>query len=192
MWHRRGAGTHLSCNNHGRKVRRLVIKEANMIEREIRNYWPGRCFGCSQINEHGLKLRFWKTENGCYTRCAVPDHLCGIEGVVHGGILTLILEEVAQWTIISHFAKFGMTREISVRYLRPVPTNVEIIAEAQIAGKTDKDISFSSRITDANGRVLTESISSWIFAPPSAIAKATSVAESTLQHFLARYSEDLS
>ena len=126
-----------------------------MSEQEIPNYWPGGCFGCSQINEHGLKLPFWKTEKGCYTRCAMPHHLCGIDGVVHGGILTLILEEVAQWTIISHFAKFGMTRDISVRYLKPVPTNMEILVEAQITSQNERDISFRSTITDPNGQLLT-------------------------------------
>ena len=114
-----------------------------MKEREIPNYWTGNCFGGSRKNLHGLNLRFWLTEKGCYTKCAIPDHLCGIDGVVHGGIINLVLEEVAQWTIISHFAKFGMTREISVRYLKPVPTNMEILVEAQITRQSEKDINSS-------------------------------------------------
>jgi acyl-coenzyme A thioesterase PaaI-like protein len=64
--------------------------------------------------------------------------LCGIDGVVHGGIITLVLEEVAQWTIISHFGKFGMTREVSVRYLQPVSTNMEILVEAEIVNQKEK------------------------------------------------------
>jgi acyl-CoA thioesterase FadM len=155
--------------------------------REIPNYWLGNCFGCSRKNTQGLHLRFWLTEKGCYTRCSIPDHLCGIDGVVHGGIITLLLEEVAQWTIIGHFGKFGMTREISVRYLKPVPTNTEILVEAQITNQSDKNILFRSTVYNSEDILLTESESNWIFASPAAISRATAVDESMLQEFLAKY-----
>ncbi len=160
-----------------------------MSEREIPNYWTGNCFGCSRKNTQGLNLRFWLTKKGCYTRCVIPDHLCGIDGVVHGGIITLVLEEVAQWAIISHFRKFGMTREISVRYLKPVPTNMKILVEAEIVNQNEKYILFRCTVHDSEGLLLTESESDWIFASPSTIAKATAVDESMLHEFLSKYSK---
>ena len=166
--------------------KRVVI---NLNAREIPNYWTGKCFGCSRTNTHGLQLRFWLTEKGCYTRCSIPDHLCGIDGVVHGGIITLLLEEVAQWTIISHFGKFGMTREISVRYLKPVPTNTGILVEAQITNQSEKNILFRSTVHNSEGILLTESESNWMFASPAAISRATAVDESMLREFLAKYSQ---
>jgi|MudIll2142460700_1097286.scaffolds.fasta_scaffold66754_2 uncharacterized protein (TIGR00369 family) len=161
----------------------------NLNEHEIPNYWTGNCFGCSRKNTQGLNLRFWLTEKGCYTRCSIPDHLCGIDGVVHGGILTLLLEEVAQWTIISHFGKFGLTREISVRYLKPVPTNTEILVEAQITHQSEKNILFRSTVHSSEGKLLTESESNWMFASPAAISRATAFDESRLQEFLTKYSK---
>ena len=161
----------------------------NLNEHEIPNYWTGNCFGCSRKNTQGLNLRFWLTEKGCYTRCSIPDHLCGIDGVVHGGILTLLLEEVAQWTIISHFGKFGLTREISVRYLKPVPTNTEILVEAQITHQSEKNILFRSTVHNSEGILLTESESNWAFASPAALAKVGAVDEHMIQEFLAKYSK---
>jgi len=156
---------------------------------EIPNYWFGNCFGCSRKNTRGLNLRFWLKDGGCYTRCTIPDYLCGIDGVVHGGIITLLLEEVAQWTIISHFGKFGMTREISARYLKPVPTNTEILVEAQISNQSEKNILFCSTVHNSEGILLTESESNWMFASPGAISRATAVDESMLREFLAKYSQ---
>jgi len=161
----------------------------NLNEHEIPNFWTGNCFGCSRKNTQGLNLRFWLTEKGCYTRCAIPDHLCGIDGLVHGGIITLLLEEVAQWTIISHLGRFGVTREISVRYLKPVPTNKEILVEAQIIKKDDKSIVFNSTLHNSEGILLVESESNWTIVSPSAIAKASAVDESMLREFLAKYSK---
>ena len=33
-----------------------------------------------------------------------------LTGLVHDGIITLLLEEVTQWTVIRHLGRFGMTR----------------------------------------------------------------------------------
>jgi acyl-CoA thioesterase FadM len=109
--------------------------------------------------------------------------------LVHGGIITLLLEEVAQWTIISHLGRFGVTREISVRYLKPVPINKEIFVEAQIIKKDDKSIVFNSTLHNSEGILLVESESNWTFVSPSAIAKASAVDESMLREFLAKYSK---
>ncbi|MDD1778388.1 MAG: PaaI family thioesterase [Candidatus Helarchaeota archaeon] len=161
----------------------------NLNEHEIPNYWTGNCFGCSRKNTQGLNLHFWSTEKGCYTKCAIPEHLCGIDGLVHGGIITLLLEEVAQWTIISHLGMFGVTREISVRYLKPVPTKTEILVEAQITNQGEKNIVFRSIVNNSEGILLVESESNWIFVSPSAIAKVTAVDELMLREFLAKYTK---
>jgi uncharacterized protein (TIGR00369 family) len=115
--------------------------------------------------------------------------LCGIDGLVHGGIITLLLEEVAQWTIISHLGRFRMTREISVRYLKPVPTNTEILVEAQIINQGEKNIVFRSNVHNSEGIFMVESESNWIFVSPSAIAKVTAVDELMLREFLAKYTK---
>lgn len=163
-----------------------VIK---LNEDEIPNYWTGNCFGCSRKNPQGLNLRFWLTEKGCYTRCAIPDHLCGIDGLVHGGIITLLLEEVAQWAIISHLGRFGMTHEILVRYLKPVPTNTDILVKAQIINKDEKNIVFNSTLHNSEGILLVESESNWTFVSPSTVAKASAVDELMLREFLAKYTK---
>jgi acyl-CoA thioesterase FadM len=82
-----------------------------------------------------------------------------------------------------------MTREISVRYLKPVPTNTEILVEAQITNQSEKNILFRSTVHDSQGILLTESESNWIFASPAAISRATAVDESMLRLFLAKYTK---
>lgn len=157
------------------------------MEREIPNYWPGNCLGCSLTNPHGLHLRFWLSVRGCATRCAIPAHLCGIDGLVHGGILTLLLEEVAQWNIIRRLARFGITREVSVRYLKPVPVMSEITAEAEFVERGERNVVIRSTIRDAQDVVLVEGKSDWLLAGSSTVAKLSAVRENDLQQFLARY-----
>ncbi len=158
-----------------------------MSEREVPNYWPGRCFGCSTTNPHGLHLRFWYSEHGCFTKCIIPDYLCGIDGIVHGGILALLLDEVAQWTNIARLGRFGMTRNISIRYLKAVSTNTEITVESQIISRDDRNAVQQSTIHTADGTLVAESRSEWLLPKPSVIARVTSADEATLDQFLAKY-----
>ena len=158
-----------------------------MKDREIPNYWAGQCFGCSTVNSYSLRLRFFLSEKGCYTECSIPDYLCGIDGVAHGGMIALLLDEVSQWTIIARTRKMGLTREISVRYLKPVPTNTEIVAEARIETQDEKDTLLRSTIHSKDNELLAEGESRWMMANPSIIAKISKVDESRIREFLAKY-----
>jgi hypothetical protein len=157
-------------------------------EREVPNYWTGRCFGCSTTNPHGLHLRFWYSEQGCFTRCTIPDYLCGLEGIVHGGILALLLDEVAEWTVIARLGRFGITRNISIWYWKLVRTNTEIIVESQIINQDERNAVQRSTIRSADGTLMAESRSEWLLPKLSTIASMASVDEATLQQFLAKYS----
>ena len=159
-----------------------------MNDQEIPNYWTGQCFGCSKTNKHSLRLRFWLSEQGCYTRYTIPDYLCGIDGLAHGGIIAFLLDEVAQWTMIGRLGRMGVTREITVRYLKPVPTNTEIFIEGQILNQNNKNVVLHSTLRSKEDVLLAEGESNFLLVSLSTIAKISNVDELTLQDFLARYS----
>ena len=158
-----------------------------MNEREIINYWKGRCFGCSTTNERGLKLRFWFSEQGCFTKCTIPDYLCGIGGLAHGGIIYLLMDEVCEWTIISRLGRFGVTLEMTVRYLNPTEVNTEIVVEGQIVSHDDRNGVLRATVHSLDGKLLAESQSKWMFPRLSTLAKIGNVEESMLREFLANY-----
>ena len=160
---------------------------APMNGKEVPNHWGGKCFGCSKTNTHSLRLRFWLSDQGCYTRCAIPDFLCGFDGLVHGGIIAFLLDEVAQWTMISRIGRVGLTREITVRYFKPVPTNTEIVVEGKITHQKGKNVILNSTICSDDHTLLAASESSWFLANLAIIAEVSGVDESTLQAFLSNY-----
>lgn len=155
-----------------------------MRQREVPNYWPGKCFGCSPRNHQGLQLRFWLSENGCFTRCSVPSHLCGFDGLVHGGIISTLLDEVGAWTIIARLQRFGITRGITVRFLRPVPTEVELLVEGEIISHDDRSAVLHSTVNLGDGELLAEADANWMLPSLSTIARLSGVKESELQRIL--------
>ena len=156
-----------------------------MSHHEVKGIWPGPCFGCSPANPHGLRLRFTHTEKGCQTRFTAPEELCGFTGMVHGGIIATLLDEVSAWAMIAYLGRLGATREMTTRYLKPVPTGVELIVTGTVAEDDAKGALIRARISNGDGVVLAEGESSWAFMKLSRIAALAKVDEGTFAQFLA-------
>jgi len=83
-----------------------------------------------------------------------------------------------------------MTRNISIRYLKPMKTNTEITVESQIISQDQRNAVQQSTIHSADGTLVAEGRSEWLLPKVSMIASVTSVDEATLQQFLAKYSRE--
>ncbi len=154
---------------------------------EITNRWPGLCFGCSPANPRGLRLRFWRSEQGCFTRYAIPEHLCGFDKVAHGGIIATLLDEVSAWTVIACLGRLGVTREISIRYLRPVPTGIELKVAGQVISHDGRSAIVRASVAPAGApahEVLAESTSTWALPKLSSIARMAGLDEPALREYL--------
>ncbi len=95
------------------------------------------CFGCSELNPIGLKLKFTMDGDTCISSfTAGPQHQ-GWKGFIHGGILTSLLDEVmAQWLWFHDIP--AMTAEITTRFSKAVPINVPLRLESRKTGGRGK------------------------------------------------------
>ncbi len=125
----------------------------------------GRCFGCGQDNDSGLRLRFRRTGEGSVAaEYSVPDHFRGAEGVVHGGIQATLLDEVmglAVHTMLAGTDHKIVTAELNVRYRKATPTEVPLAIRASLTRVEGTNLFLSAAITDASGEVLTEADGRW-------------------------------
>ncbi|MHA2295591.1 MAG: PaaI family thioesterase [Candidatus Hodarchaeales archaeon] len=142
------------------------------------------CFGCSQTNENGLHLRIWVSEEGCYTRCVIPGHFSGFKGVIHGGIIATLLDEVAAWTIMTQFFQMGLTLEVRVKYLKPVPTDTEIVVKGAITKRDGKKVKVHSAIYSLEGNILSECESKWLLPNNATLAKVIGVEETVVERIM--------
>jgi len=107
------------------------------------------CFVCGVENEHGLKVNFYNQEPGVImAKCLICDKHQGYPGIVHGGVIAAILDEVAGRSFMEGDPrKFMVTAKLSVRYRRPVPVGQPLIA----IGRAIED---NGRIAKATGQLL--------------------------------------
>jgi acyl-coenzyme A thioesterase PaaI-like protein len=82
-----------------------------------------KCFVCGLENPFGLHLRFYESAPGEVTvNYTVPEHFQGYPGVVHGGIVAAMLDEVCGRAHMGgDQPRFMYTARLEVRYRQNVP-----------------------------------------------------------------------
>ncbi len=96
---------------------------------------PGfHCFGCSEHNLHGLKMKFFETETGVESYWKTDSKFEGYFNVLHGGIQATMLDEIASWVINMKLDTAGVTAKMEVEFLKPVsiPDNNVITLRASV------------------------------------------------------------
>ncbi|MCP4746851.1 MAG: PaaI family thioesterase [Desulfobacteraceae bacterium] len=92
----------------------------------------GTSFGCGSNNPYGLQMTYYTDGQDVYSRLSVKEHLCGWNNIVHGGIVTAILDEVQFWAVFYSTCKVPLTKDISISLAHPVPGGCEVVAHGRL------------------------------------------------------------
>jgi acyl-coenzyme A thioesterase PaaI-like protein len=95
------------------------------------------CFVCGLENPVGLRLRIYRTEPGVIeTTYTAPEHFQGYPGVLHGGIVASLLDEISGRAHMGDPSapRFMFTGKIEIKYRKNVPIGEPL----RIVGKAGK------------------------------------------------------
>ena len=118
------------------------------------------CFGCGEENPIGAKLNFYRiSENSLRSSFIVPKTWGGWGNIVHGGLQTVLMDEVAGWTIITILDEACLTINVELQFLKPlyVEEEVEIVGTID-DNSSEKDIFVKSYIKNNNGEICTQGL----------------------------------
>lgn len=92
------------------------------------------CFVCGRKNPRGLYVTFYDNgRNEVQATHTISEDYQGYPGVVHGGIVAALLDEVvARVSMIGDPHHFMMSVKLEVKYRHPVPTETELTAVGRI------------------------------------------------------------
>ena len=115
------------------------------------------CFGCGADNAAGLRLAFETGPDGrVRSACAIPDRFQGYQGVVHGGILATLLDEVMAHAVLQTGQGNAATAQLEIRYRQPARIGETLLLEAAVSRASGRRIHVEGRICGEDGAVRAE------------------------------------
>ena len=116
------------------------------------------CFVCGVVNFNGLQIKFYEDQPGAvHATVKVPEHFQGYPGIVHGGVIAAMLDEVAGRCVIgTDPPRWMVTARLSIRYRRPVPVETPLSLFGTLKEETGLLVKATGEIRDEAGAVLAE------------------------------------
>lgn len=81
------------------------------------------CFACDPNNQEGLQMSFYEDGEYILTEWEPKSYFQGYRNVLHGGIQSTLMDEIASWTVYVKAKKAGVTASMNVRFKKPVYVN---------------------------------------------------------------------
>ena len=113
------------------------------------------CFGCGRNNPCGLKLNFeW---DGRQVRAEFTPNKFhqGWAGIIHGGIITTILDEAMGYVAYYEGVK-GVTATMQTKFKRPLLIDEPVIVTASLTKNARRFVETEAKITLMDGTLVAE------------------------------------
>jgi len=127
------------------------------------------CFICGVQNPVGLHMSIYNDpdHNCIYSIVTLPDHYQGYPGVVHGGIVATMLDEISGRATImdGNDENLMVTVKLEVKYRRPTPTNIPLTVIGRVVSRTETRAKVEGEIQLPDGTV-TASCEGLLARPP--------------------------
>lgn len=132
------------------------------------------CFVCGVSNPVGLKLRFFETGPGEITaEYTAPEHFQGYPGVVHGGIVAAMLDEVAGRVHMGGDpTRFMYTARLDIRYRKNVPVGKPLRLMGKAGRVKRRSATATSQIFGPDGDLLAEAEALLVDVPEEVLQTA--------------------
>jgi len=129
---------------------------------------PGyrNCFVCGKENPFGLKITFFKDKNKVKAEFIPESKHQGFQGIVHGGVLFSILDEIMGRTALITKRVMTLTVEIDIKYRKKALVGKKIIFTAQMTKDLGRMIEAQGQACKEDGTLLAEARGRFIVLSP--------------------------
>lgn len=113
------------------------------------------CFVCGKDNPVGLQLPYYYDGEMARAELVIGDRYAGYPGIVHGGIVTALLDEIME-KAIEGLKIWAVTANLNVSFRQPTPTNEVLQLTGWITKPGSRVFRTAAKITLVDGKILAE------------------------------------
>jgi uncharacterized protein (TIGR00369 family) len=125
-----------------------------------------QCFGCSPYNDFGLQLEFWDDGDELVSYWTPRPVLQSYPKVVHGGIQSTLMDEIAGWVVYVKCGTVGLTAEMKVRFRQPLYIDQgDITIRARLLEQNKRMATINARLINASGKICAEAEIRYFLVP---------------------------
>jgi uncharacterized protein (TIGR00369 family) len=127
------------------------------------------CFVCGLENPIGLKMAFYEDEEGRVVgKFTTGSQHQGYPGVVHGGIVTALLDETLGRVAIAA-GRWMVTARLAIRFRRPIPVGEALTVVGEVVSWDRRTLEARGEIRLADGQVGAEATGTFVEIPPEKV-----------------------
>ena len=114
------------------------------------------CFVCGMKNPFGFQVKPEIIGGGASVRieCTPAEHLQGWANILHGGILSTLLDEAITYVGIGTFDQPAVTAQLEVRFRNPAPTAVKLFVCAERIKVSKRLVEAKAEVTLSDGTLI--------------------------------------
>ena len=129
-----------------------------------------KCICCSPDNPIGLHLQFWEEGDEVLTKWSPSENYQGWVDTLHGGVIAMLMDEVAGWVVNRKLQTAGMTTRLDVKYRQPVMTTEPLITiKGHINAQRRNIVTIHLTLENAKGEICDEADATYFtFGPERA------------------------
>lgn len=107
-------------------------------------------------NPFGLQVKPEIRDDGAsvHIECTPAEHLQGWANILHGGILSTLLDEAITHVGIGTFDQPAVTAQLQVRFRNPAPTAVKLHVSAKRIKASKRLVEATAQITLSDGTLI--------------------------------------
>jgi acyl-coenzyme A thioesterase PaaI-like protein len=147
--------------------------------------YDNRCFACGPANAAGLKMRFYAGTESVVSWVTVPEHLRGWSTLVHGGVISTILDEIMSWTAIHLIKSVILTKSMTVEFKKPIHVEQKLKAVGKIAAISgDREVKLEGFLFNSEGLLCACAAGVFALLKPKVALKLGVVDKAELEQFV--------
>ncbi len=129
-------------------------------------------------------MKLFSDGQSVMSRITLPEHFTGWGRVVHGGILSTILDEIMGWSGIYLLKQFTLTQNMNIEFIKAAFVGDTLEAVGRIVSRDGKrQAQIEGVITNSSGEICAKSTANFTMLSPKLAIRLGLVTAEQMQEF---------